>query len=209
MNNIKIFSPATTVGLCFSACDQECYQSCLQQYFDFWQNLEERCRALCYCDYRASGKSSIKTIFGRNQSTLIHTKNTIVRNSFYPDLPQVRQGGLRAGGQVYRGLLWLPALSYQVSSHLDASDSHISLHCRAVAEALSSERGRLPAGSEKHLAWAGGLELHTKPWVRARAGRDYWEKMRPAGGGGLSLRLCHVLITGTEGTERELGNSHT
>ena len=26
-----------------------------------------------------------------------------------------------------------------------------------------------------------GLEMHTKPWVRARASKEYWEKMRPAG----------------------------
>ena len=23
--------------------------------------------------------------------------------------------------------------------------------------------------------------MHTKPWVRARASKDYWEKMKPAG----------------------------
>jgi len=56
-------------------------------------------------------------------------------------------------------------------------------HIRAVAEELSEERGgRMPAGSEKHISWAGGLMMHTKPWVRARAGREYWEKLRPAGG---------------------------
>ena len=26
-----------------------------------------------------------------------------------------------------------------------------------------------------------GLEMHTKPWVRARASKEYWEKMKPAG----------------------------
>ena len=55
-------------------------------------------------------------------------------------------------------------------------------HIRALAEELAEERGRLPAGSEKHKQWGGGLELHTKPWVRARAGRQYWENIRPAGG---------------------------
>ena len=55
-------------------------------------------------------------------------------------------------------------------------------HVRAMAEELAEERGGLPAGSEKHLAWAGGLEMHTKPWVRARAGREYWERLKPAGG---------------------------
>ena len=95
---------------------------------------------------------------------------------------------------------------------------------RAVAEELAEERGKMPAGSEKHMPWgqvgcpgvswvnyalnlgpqkyalgpseftkqtrgcscmynflAQGLEMHTKPWVRARASKDYWEKMRPAG----------------------------
>lgn len=41
-------------------------------------------------------------------------------------------------------------------------------HIRAVAEELAKERGKLPAGSEKHDQWGGGLRMHTKPWVRAR-----------------------------------------
>merc|ERR1719219_1170530 len=56
-------------------------------------------------------------------------------------------------------------------------------HIRACAEELMVERGnRVPKGCEKHVPWAGGLEMHTKPWVRARARREYWEKMKPAGG---------------------------
>ena len=50
-------------------------------------------------------------------------------------------------------------------------------HIRAVAEELAEERGKAPAGSEKHIPWAGGLKMHTKPWVRARASRyimDMW-----------------------------------
>merc|ERR1711974_97741 len=47
---------------------------------------------------------------------------------------------------------------------------------RAVAEELAAERGgKKPAGSEKHMMWGEGLEMHTKPWVRARARRAYWE----------------------------------
>merc|ERR1719471_1319935 len=30
--------------------------------------------------------------------------------------------------------------------------------------------------------WGEGLEMHTKPWVRARARRAYWENMKPASG---------------------------
>uniref|UniRef100_A0A3B5MHE5 Betaine-homocysteine methyltransferase n=1 Tax=Xiphophorus couchianus TaxID=32473 RepID=A0A3B5MHE5_9TELE len=55
-------------------------------------------------------------------------------------------------------------------------------HIRAVSEELEPERGFLPAGSEKHGKWGTGLELHTKPWVRARARREYWEKLQPASG---------------------------
>ncbi|KAL7854245.1 hypothetical protein AOLI_G00210890 [Acnodon oligacanthus] len=55
-------------------------------------------------------------------------------------------------------------------------------HIRAVAEELAPERGFLPKASEKHGMWGSGLEMHTKPWVRARARREYWEKMKPASG---------------------------
>ncbi|KAL4617517.1 betaine-homocysteine S-methyltransferase 1 [Arapaima gigas] len=55
-------------------------------------------------------------------------------------------------------------------------------HIRAVAEELGVERGFLPAASEKHGMWGSCLDMHTKPWVRARARRDYWEKLKPASG---------------------------
>jgi len=56
-------------------------------------------------------------------------------------------------------------------------------HIRAVAEELAQERGgKLPAGSDKHDLWGEGLKLHTKPWVRARACRAYWENIQPASG---------------------------
>lgn len=41
-------------------------------------------------------------------------------------------------------------------------------HIRAVAEELATERGILPEASQKHGMWGSGLEMHTKPWVRAR-----------------------------------------
>jgi len=55
-------------------------------------------------------------------------------------------------------------------------------HIRAVAEELAPERGGLPTGSEKHGLWGEGLRMHTKPWVRARASRTYWENLAPASG---------------------------
>lgn len=48
-------------------------------------------------------------------------------------------------------------------------------HVRALAEELAPERGFLPAGSDKHGLWGGGLEMHTKPWCRAR----YYRIMAP------------------------------
>jgi len=55
-------------------------------------------------------------------------------------------------------------------------------HMRAVAEELSKERGKLPKGTEKHAMWGGGLLMHTKPWVRARANQEYWQNIKPASG---------------------------
>ncbi|XP_059830448.1 betaine--homocysteine S-methyltransferase 1 [Hypanus sabinus] len=62
-------------------------------------------------------------------------------------------------------------------------------HIRAIAEELAAERGFLPVASEKHEAWGGGLAMHTKPWVRARAQRTYWENLKPASGQPYSASL--------------------
>nr|XP_004651720.1 S-methylmethionine--homocysteine S-methyltransferase BHMT2 [Jaculus jaculus] len=55
-------------------------------------------------------------------------------------------------------------------------------HIRAIAEELAPERGFLPPASEKHGIWGSGLDMHTKPWIRARARREYWENLLPASG---------------------------
>lgn len=56
-------------------------------------------------------------------------------------------------------------------------------HVRAMSEELCKERGgKKCEGSEKHDLWADGLRAHTKPWVRARARRDYWEGLKPSSG---------------------------
>lgn len=57
-----------------------------------------------------------------------------------------------------------------------------SYHIRAIAEELHEERGKLPASHDKHDMWGGGLMLHTKPWVRARANKEYWVNLKPASG---------------------------
>lgn len=57
-----------------------------------------------------------------------------------------------------------------------------SYHIRAVCEELHEERGFLPEGSQKHDLWGKGLLQHTKPWVRARARKEYWQNIKPASG---------------------------
>ena len=56
-------------------------------------------------------------------------------------------------------------------------------HIRAISEELSKERGgRESEGSQKHDVWGGGLRMHTKPWVRARARKEYWANLNPSSG---------------------------
>uniref|UniRef100_A0A8C4RW58 Betaine-homocysteine methyltransferase n=1 Tax=Erpetoichthys calabaricus TaxID=27687 RepID=A0A8C4RW58_ERPCA len=64
-------------------------------------------------------------------------------------------------------------------------------HIRAIAEELAPERGFLPQASEKHGSWGSGLDMHTKPWVRARARKEYWEKLSPASGRPFCPSLSH------------------
>lgn len=52
-------------------------------------------------------------------------------------------------------------------------------HIRAVTEELTPEiGGRFHEGGRKWEPNAGGLEMHTKPWVRARANKDYWYNLK-------------------------------
>jgi len=55
-------------------------------------------------------------------------------------------------------------------------------HIRACAEELSEARGRRPLAGAKWIPGAGGLEMHTKPWVRARATKEYWCGLNVASG---------------------------
>lgn len=60
-------------------------------------------------------------------------------------------------------------------------------HIRALSEELSPERGGwLPTGC---IQWGKCLEKHTKPWVRARASRNYWENLKPGTGRPYSASL--------------------
>jgi len=77
-------------------------------------------------------------------------------------------------------------------------------HIRAVSEELVKERGgKLGDGSiEKHAQWGGGLKMHTKPWVRARARKEYWAEICPATGRPFSASKSHPDAWGvTQGHE--------
>jgi len=56
-------------------------------------------------------------------------------------------------------------------------------HVRAMSEELEEERGgKVCDGSEKHDKWGGCLNMHTKPFVRERATKDYWSSHVPGTG---------------------------
>eukprot|EP00116_Pleurobrachia_bachei_P005066 sb/3465328/ len=60
-------------------------------------------------------------------------------------------------------------------------------HIRAVSEELAAERGGyLPANCSR---WGACLAKHTKPWVRNRANREYWENLNPSTGRPFSASL--------------------
>jgi len=56
-------------------------------------------------------------------------------------------------------------------------------HIRAISEELCEQKsGKKSQGQLKYEPNAGGLNMHTKPWVRARASKDYWLRLKPASG---------------------------
>ena len=72
---------------------------------------------------------------------------------------------------------------YLMSRYIGGCCGFEPYHIRAVSEELSGERGgKVSDGSQKHDVWGGGLRMHTKPWVRARARKDYWSNLNPACG---------------------------
>jgi len=76
-------------------------------------------------------------------------------------------------------------------------------HIRAVSEELAEFRGnKVSLGSEKHVPYGGGLKMHTKPWVRARASKDYWTAIKPSTGRPFSASLskpdCWGVTAGNE-----------
>jgi len=77
-------------------------------------------------------------------------------------------------------------------------------HIRAVAEELNKERGYLPKASQKHAMWGDGLRQHTKPWVRARAQRQYWENLSPASGRPLSASCSKSAAWGVTKGDKKL-----
>lgn len=64
-------------------------------------------------------------------------------------------------------------------------------HIRSCSEELAKERGRRPASGAKWIPGAGGLAMHTKPWVRARASQEYWmQTMKQPAGGRVGCPCC-------------------
>ncbi|XP_035214876.1 betaine--homocysteine S-methyltransferase 1-like [Stegodyphus dumicola] len=76
-----------------------------------------------------------------------------------------------------------------------------SYHIRAVSEELAKERGKQPESSKKHDPWGEGLKMHTKPWVRARARKSYWENLNPSTGRPYSSAFSKPDNWGVAGSE--------
>jgi len=57
-------------------------------------------------------------------------------------------------------------------------------HIRAIAEVVIEHKKdrAAPPACEKHVPWGGSLVQHTKPWIRARASRQYWRDLEPSTG---------------------------
>jgi len=78
-------------------------------------------------------------------------------------------------------------------------------HVRAMVEELEPERqGKVGLSSLKHERWGGGLSMHTKPWVRARASKQYWSSIQPASGRVLSAPTSPVDAWGVTQGNKEL-----
>jgi len=77
-------------------------------------------------------------------------------------------------------------------------------HIRAITEELSEELGgRHHEGGKKWEPEAGGLLMHTKPWVRARASAEYWKNINPGTGRPKSASMSKSAAWGvTAGDER-------
>jgi S-methylmethionine-dependent homocysteine/selenocysteine methylase len=78
-------------------------------------------------------------------------------------------------------------------------------HVRAMVEELEQERGgKVGASSRKHERWGGGLSMHTKPWVRARASKEYWSTIKPSSGRIYSAPTSEVDAWGVTQGNQEL-----
>jgi betaine-homocysteine S-methyltransferase len=79
-------------------------------------------------------------------------------------------------------------------------------HVRAMVEELEEERGgKVGISSTKHERWGGGLTMHTKPWVRARASKKYWSTITPSSGRATSSAFSKLDAWGvTQGNEELL-----
>jgi len=82
-------------------------------------------------------------------------------------------------------------------------------HIRAVAEELEVERGLRAPGSDKHEKWGKGLEMHTKPWVRARATKEHWTSIKPSSGRPMSAALSRPDAWGVTAGDDKLWQQET
>lgn len=126
------------------------------------------------------GLDCTKDIFLMAQPVIYHTPDAGVQGFIdLPEFPFALEPRVATRWEVQN---WARA-SYDLGvRYIGGCCGFQAYHIRAIAEELTKERNVRAQGSDKHEPWGKGLEMHTKPWVRARATMDHWSKIQPASG---------------------------
>jgi len=133
------------------------------------------------------GLDCTKDVFLMAQPVIYHTPDAGVQGFIdLPEFPFALEPRIATRWEVQN---WARA-SYDMGvRYIGGCCGFQAYHIRAIAEELEKERGVQAQGSDKHERWGKGLEMHTKPWVRARATQDHWSNIQPASGRPLSSSM--------------------
>jgi len=126
------------------------------------------------------GLDCTKDVFLMAQPVIFHTPDAGVQGFIdLPEFPFALEPRIATRWEVQN---WARA-SYDMGvRYIGGCCGFQAYHIRAIAEELAKERGVTAPGSDKHEPWGKGLQMHTKPWVRARATQEHWSNIRPSSG---------------------------
>jgi len=146
------------------------------------------------------GLNVTKDVFLMAQPVIYHTPDA-GRQGFIdlPEFPFALEPRVATRWEIQN---WTRASYDMGMRYIGGCCGFLPYHIRAIAEELEAERGVQAQGSQKHEKWGKGLEMHTKPWVRARATKDHWSNIQPASGrpfsGSMSKSDCWGVTAGHE-----------